>query len=214
MARRWGGDIIQVSQSRFQALTEEGQFGFRQVLFHEVGDGMGIDWMERRVYFYGEPDWVGVIHEMAHAFSTLESPAHSSDEQFLGWEFALCKLVRGDIETWKKESAGRPVPGTKSFGELSPKRQDALLARQIRKGQKEGIIDAKGRPLPVRRVVDLKKVRDLMLKELTYQHSRFVDPPIIRSGDDFERWAYNRGTVEGYQNAVEYVLQLISPMSV
>lgn len=69
---------------------------------------LGVDFPRKRVLYStrcGEIEWAEVIHEMAHVFASTKNPEKCDEWSFLGWEYAVCLYIGGDVEVWKKYMA-------------------------------------------------------------------------------------------------------------
>lgn len=92
-ARRWGGNILQVSKEAFEAL-ELSPAPF-------TSWDIGVD-HEKKTVFFSDPGMpstdrefgINMIHEMAHTFACPTPPYETNDEfRFFGWEMALTLKV-------------------------------------------------------------------------------------------------------------------------
>jgi hypothetical protein len=225
LARRWGGDLVEVSEKEWDRLKETrvSHHGPGTRSFHEApftGRDLGVHWPSRRVIYHGEVQWVEVIHEMGHAFATPKDPDSTDELDFFGWEYSLVKAIGASEYEWVTHNKDYGVYGVDEkvqgeFGDLSPKQQTELLKKLVAKGKELGIIDSRGRPLSVPRVLDMGAIQ-LSLSERSKEfrsRAKMTAEGPIRSGKDFENMCERNGFAEGYDQAVQDVLSMLYAMT-
>lgn len=220
LARKWGGDLVGVNQKEWDRLKEE-RLTDRTRPFHEApfsSNDLGVHWPSRRVIYSGKVEWVEVIHEMGHVFATTENPEHVDEYDFFGWEYALVKLIGASIDEWVKHNKDYGVTenGYSEFGDLSPGKRDELLKQCVAKGKELGIIDGLGRPRPVPRALDMGVIQ-LALRDRSQmfqsQAKKARETPPL-NGNAYEKMCEQAGFSEGYNQAVEDVMRMLSSMTV
>jgi len=218
LARKWGGDLIRVSKAKWAEFKEE-KLTDRTHPFYEApftSNDLGIHWPTRRVVYCGEVHWPEVIHEMGHTFATNECPDHDEEFNWFGWEYALAKHIGGNIAEWVHHNKDYGIfdDASGEFGDMTPKAREKLLRERIAKGQELGIIDAKGRPLPVKRGLDLNLLQsEIKARSLSFRQKVMAARQMpVANGNEFERRCEFEGFSQGYDQAIEDVMRLLAGM--
>jgi hypothetical protein len=215
--RRWGGDLVKITPAQYERISAPTKKFKRFYESQFSAHDLGIEWLTRRLYYshrVGPPDWVEVIHEMGHLFATPDNPNESDEYTFFGWEYQLAARV-GDVETWVAGNREYQVPRNREFGGLTPRARAAVIRRQIKVGQRLGILDAEGNPQAVMRKFDfdaLQKTLDervtLLVQRVNLNRVNGVRP----SGSGFEQFFTSVGHAEGYEEATRDVINALGCM--
>lgn len=226
LARAWGGDIVGVTKRAWDEIRSQG-LSDRVVQFYAApftDRKLGIHWPSRRIVYQGEVMWFEVIHEMGHVFATNTPPDNSSEVGFFGWEYALVRHIGADLKVWEDSNSKYGIGSTDTrdgkwtdeFGGLSAEERKKYLEDCVKEGQASGIIDADGRPICLRRELDLDKVlRNIVRTRDNYRElARKAQEVCPRNGNEFERRCEVEGAAEGYAAAVEHVAELLHSMAV
>ena len=218
LARKWGGDLAEVTPKEWDRLKEE-RLTDRTRTFHEApftGKDLGVHWPTRRVIYSGEVAWVEVIHEMGHAFATLQSPDHSDELEFFGWEYALVRFIGASEEAWIEHNRDYGIDDGEEFGGLDATKRTVFLKAQVTKGQELGIIDGRGRPRTVQRTLDIGRIQ-LELRERSQmfqgQAKKARETPPL-NGNAYEKRCEASGFSEGYDQAIQDVMGMLFAMTV
>jgi hypothetical protein len=154
VAHRLGGNVVAVSEERYDALhIFEAPF---------TSYRLGIDWIKRVVYFVWDTDghtrlcWGDIIHEMGHVFACKKNPDNSDEYDFFGWEWALMKQIGGNEDQWnesqKHYQIGIQVNGSwfNEWGSLTPKQRRHVLKDRLEKAKALGLIDSRRKVQAIR----------------------------------------------------------------
>lgn len=101
IAKRWGGEIRQVSEAEF-AKVKARLRSFSEAPFS--AQDLGVDWHRRRILYVDDPGWAAIIHEMGHTFACDIHPTNSDEFEFLGWEFLMAQHIGADLAEWVKQN--------------------------------------------------------------------------------------------------------------
>jgi hypothetical protein len=178
----WGGKLLPMSAETYFALVrqekEHGLLGY-QKRFNEApfSSAIGLFWKTKTVVYVPEalldegplesPRASGtskaisvIIHEMGHVFACRKPPWDSNEYQFLGWEYAVAKLIGMSREDWyhsiwnyaicQKGCSGSCNHRIDEFGMLLAAKRDEVIRQRLDAARKARIVDAKGRPLAIR----------------------------------------------------------------
>ncbi len=91
---------------------------------------------------------------MGHVFASKESPEHTDEFEFLGWEMAVVKRIGLPWAAWragtKDYSLGLESSRPRTIGELSDKQTQALFDERLAHARKRGLVDDDDRPRSLR----------------------------------------------------------------
>jgi hypothetical protein len=220
LARKWGGDLVGVTQKEWGALKEE-RLTDRTHPFHEApfsSRDLGVHWPSRRVIYCGEVEWTEVVHEMGHVFATNANPDDADELEFFGWEYTVVKFIGASVDEWVKHNKDYGIHENehREFGDIPPKARGKLLQDLVQRGKDAGIIDAKGRPQSVLRKLDLGNLQvELRLRSQMFQSQAKKareTPPL--NGNAYEKMCEQAGFSEGYNQAVDDVMRMLYSMTV
>lgn len=209
LARSWGGDILEVTSKGFKKIQERPDF------FHApfTNRKLGVDW--RRRYIIGvDLYWPEVIHEMGHAFTTLDDPNSSDEFDFFGWEYQLAKFIGADVGEWCESNESYQIEQFGDFGGLNSKDRRMVLQERVRRAKELSIVDKQGRPMAVPRTLNIEKLKT-MLEETA---KRFADRATAKknaralSGREFEELWEAEGFSQGYKQGIEDALRVLKAM--
>ncbi len=226
LCRQWGGDIVKMSWPAWRKLEDTA--GHQTKPFNEtdfypspVNSSLGVMWLGRKVVFSSAAiSWVDVIHEMAHLFATLEAPPNTMEDNFLGWEWQVAKLV-GDPKQWIKSHAEFFVDdeGDTQLGGMSKANQQKYLRKCVAESKKAGIVDRRGRPLALTRALGGSQIFTLHQTLLTglKQHrltntSLKTYPNFLPNVRSFEQIFTHDGLLEGYKLAMDDMMRELSEL--
>lgn len=156
MAQAWGGDIVGVSDAKWDALAHGDDLHGAPF----SSNNLGILWEKKQIVYSGEVLWQEVIHEMGHVFACLSDPEKSDEFGFFGWEYAVAKLIRGAmswIETQDTYTIGvlhidgrRIGDSSCCFGDLSFANQSRVVKNRVQIARSLGLLDDNLKPLAIR----------------------------------------------------------------
>lgn len=159
-ARRWGGDLSEVTPAEFATLFRY-QDAQKHTLYHRApfsSSDLGIDWDNKQILYSADVYWPEVIHEMGHVFACKVIPNHADEAIFFGWEYTLAQRV-GDIRAWVRSNAdyviqaydGKSVQeDLRDFGKLSSQERESTLKYHVGLSKEHGLIGSRGAPLAIR----------------------------------------------------------------
>ena len=150
LCKSLGGDLIALSSEQFD--------NKRNKTFYEcpfARGQLGLDFSKKHVLYAGPPVWPEIIHEMGHVFACKKAPPFSEEWSFLGWEYAVCLYIQGNIDEWKQNMGAYQVGGINDgdeFGPLPDTVQQALLLERLAYAKQHKLVSDEGVPLTVRRI--------------------------------------------------------------
>lgn len=156
LCRKWGGDLLKVSDSKYERLAE-GRFKEKPTFFAAPFTNwpLGIAWDRKRVYYTaaGRLKWPAIIHEMGHCFASARNPWKSDEFSFLGWEWAVVSCIGASQTLYLKDNAiyqlGSAVAEASELGMLPPRRQREFMNEQLQEARKAGLVRG-CKPLAIR----------------------------------------------------------------
>lgn len=147
LCKTLGGDLVELTSKQFDHKHSK---TFYECPFARAQ--LGLDFSKKHVLYTTEhvpPEWPEIIHEMGHVFASKKAPPFSDEWSFLGWEYATCLHLCGDVEVWKRNMSDYNVEHV-DFGSLSPRKQNALLVERLTCAKRVGLVSPAGVPLTVR----------------------------------------------------------------
>ena len=149
LCKSLGGDLIALSSEQFD--------NKRNKTFYECPFArrrLGLDFTKKKVLYADEPVWTEIVHEMGHVFACKKAPPFTKEWSFLGWEYAVCLYLGGDLSVWKHDMRDYVVEGDdqEDFGSLSDSAQNELLVERLKHAQQHKLVSDEGVPLTVRRI--------------------------------------------------------------
>lgn len=142
IARRWGGEIIRLTQEQYYYLGR--QTGISEAPFAVE---LAVNYSEKTIYCV-TPTWYELVHEMGHVFACRQPPRQSSDFDFLGWEWVLARQLKG-VRKWIAGNADYGVNPEEDMGDLTPTQVTKLLQERLEDAIQQGIV-VKGRAVSIR----------------------------------------------------------------
>ena len=156
-ARRWGGDLIEVSDKEFESRRVP------QAPF--TGWHVGLRFRAKQVVFaeFAQPRDIAfftatLLHEMGHVFATTRAPYKAEEYDFLGWEIALARKVGLTDAAFCRANADYEIDehqGDAYYGQFrdfvgDPKGRLAFLTQRVERAKELGLI-RRGHPVSVRK---------------------------------------------------------------
>jgi len=152
-----GGGLVEMTEEEFDRTFMVGSQKEPVGLTHApfTDRNLGVDWEGKRVLYSTRwgVHWPDLIHEMAHIFASVVSPAKSDEWSFFGWEYAMCLYLGGDLGVWKEAQQSYLPPtkvALKAFGSLSSEQQQAILDERLAAAKAAGLVAEDGTPLAIR----------------------------------------------------------------
>lgn len=147
LARKWGGDIIEISQVEFNARLMENLLEDAPFSSHSLG----VDY-DAKVVYYSEddpPPWWEMVHEMGHVFACRERPQVCDEYTFFGWEYAVFKMLGAIEGGWTEAQKYYQIGNGDDFGDLSAEEQAAIVSERVATAEAFGLIVG-GKPVAIR----------------------------------------------------------------
>lgn len=148
-AEGWGGQIVFLNKGAFEAVKGLGSVDESPFSSHDLA----VDHAAKTVYTSTEADWQApwyeVVHELGHVFACLQTPSGSSELEFLGWEYALARELRG-VREWIQSNKDYGVGPGRDLGDLSRKELQELLKERLWTAGRNGLLDSRGRAQAIR----------------------------------------------------------------
>lgn len=150
LARRWGGDVVELGQWD----------GFPQgVAPAPFTAWLAIDYEMKLVYVRSPCNEATVgeaIHEMGHIFASTVGPYASKEYDFFGWEYAVARQLRL-VRVWCEGAFDYSVPSdddgrwpNTEFGRLRPDQREALLQERLQAARAKGLLTRCGKAVAIR----------------------------------------------------------------
>lgn len=162
-ARRWGGDLREVTPAEFATLFRD-QDPQKHAQYHRApfsSSDLGVDWGNKQVLYSARRPvrWPEVIHEMGHVFACTVIPHDADEAIFFGWEYTLAQRI-GNLRTWIRSNADYVIQAydgervqeddLRDFGKLSSKERESTLKYHVGLSKEHGLIGSRGAPLAIR----------------------------------------------------------------
>lgn len=147
-AKGWGARILLVGRDRFEEVKD--QDGFSDSPFSRFD--LGVDYRRKIVYtgiaLKDRAPFEEVIHELGHVVACLKEPGESDEIDFLGWEYALAKELRG-VRAWLSSNKNYAVgdqfgTGVDELGELSSRKRQTVLNNCLAEARAQGLVTRDG----------------------------------------------------------------------
>lgn len=142
MVRRWGGEVVRLTQEQYYYLGR--QAGVSEAPFAVE---LAVNYEKKAIYCVA-PAWYELVHEMGHVFASRKSPRQSNDFDFLGWEWMLARQLKG-VRKWIEGNADYGVNPEEDLGDLTPIQVRKLLQERLDDAIQQGIV-VKGRAVSIR----------------------------------------------------------------
>lgn len=144
LARKWGGDVVELSRSDYDKL----QSGFYEAPFTSYR--LGVHHRSKTVYWSEKVEVGEVIHEMGHVFASKRPPDLTEEWDFFGWEYILAKKV-GALKEWTGSTSDYQVSEDgETFGGLTEAGRVVLLTERVSRAKALGLLSPRLSPLSIR----------------------------------------------------------------
>jgi hypothetical protein len=138
LCTEWGGSLIQVSKEEYNECSTTNDKGYYHCPF---ASGLGVEWNKKIIMYTGEVNPSAVIHEMGHVFASHQTPRHSDEYAFFGWEYAVSKYVRIPFKEWAESNNDYAVGSRcEEFGSLKPKEQKEIIEERLQVARASGLL--------------------------------------------------------------------------
>ena len=125
-----------------------------RIAYTPFSSTVGLSWGSKKLFISRDhlhnAETIGnAIHELGHLLALREIPSRSIEQNSLGWEWQVAKLLRIRRQ-WEINMNGYGVEAGGSYGGYSTKEKLEILRSAVEDGKKYGNLTATGCPIVVR----------------------------------------------------------------